>query len=294
MLFCGSGSTGAIAKLIGVLGLRIPSVLDDRYHLSRPHPGRRAPGRVHRPVRAPLQRAAVARVDRRRRHHRRGRRRPRRPRPPRSRARAPPRSPAADRVVLGGIERDRASSTDTAAVSALLHRYGALALWDYAAAAPYVQIDMGSPADGDGYLDAIFVSPHKLIGGPGHARPARRPPDLFTQPGARRARRRHGRLRQPDRARLPDRCRAPGGGRHARHRRLDPGRSRLPVEGGGRRRRDHRAASISFVRRAIERWETHPEPDDPRAATTPNGCRSSRSWCATATGPAATCTTTSS
>ena len=26
---------------------------------------------------------------------------------------------------------------------------------------------MGSPADGDDYLDAIFVSPHKLIGGPG-------------------------------------------------------------------------------------------------------------------------------
>ena len=31
---------------------------------------------------------------------------------------------------------------DDLAVTALLHRYGALAFWDYAAAAPYVNIDM--------------------------------------------------------------------------------------------------------------------------------------------------------
>ena len=34
VVFCGSGSTGAIAKLVGVLGLRVPSELDDRYHLT--------------------------------------------------------------------------------------------------------------------------------------------------------------------------------------------------------------------------------------------------------------------
>src|SRR4029078_10717757 len=34
VLFAGSGSTGAVAKLIGVLGLRIPSVLEDTHHLS--------------------------------------------------------------------------------------------------------------------------------------------------------------------------------------------------------------------------------------------------------------------
>ena len=33
VIFCGSGSTAAIDKLIGVLGLRLPSQLDDRYHL---------------------------------------------------------------------------------------------------------------------------------------------------------------------------------------------------------------------------------------------------------------------
>src|SRR3954468_4529189 len=34
VLFAGSGCTGAVAKLIGVLGLRIPSVLDDLHDLA--------------------------------------------------------------------------------------------------------------------------------------------------------------------------------------------------------------------------------------------------------------------
>src|SRR5918995_541455 len=34
VIFCGSGSTGAIDKLIGILGLRIPSELDDRWRLT--------------------------------------------------------------------------------------------------------------------------------------------------------------------------------------------------------------------------------------------------------------------
>ena len=34
VLFCGSGSTGAIDKLVELLGLRIPAALDDRYGLS--------------------------------------------------------------------------------------------------------------------------------------------------------------------------------------------------------------------------------------------------------------------
>ncbi|GAA1777760.1 hypothetical protein [Nostocoides vanveenii] len=33
VIFAGSGTTGAIDKLIGILGLRIPSTLADRYHL---------------------------------------------------------------------------------------------------------------------------------------------------------------------------------------------------------------------------------------------------------------------
>lgn len=34
VIFAGSGSTGAIAKLVGILGLRIPSAMEDAYHLS--------------------------------------------------------------------------------------------------------------------------------------------------------------------------------------------------------------------------------------------------------------------
>src|ERR1700733_10882891 len=34
VIFAGSGSTGAIDKLIGILGLRIPAGLEDEYHLS--------------------------------------------------------------------------------------------------------------------------------------------------------------------------------------------------------------------------------------------------------------------
>lgn len=52
----------------------------------------------------------------------------------------------------------------------VLHRHGALACFDYAATAPYVKIDMNPGADADGgdpSIDAIFVSPHKFIGGPG-------------------------------------------------------------------------------------------------------------------------------
>ncbi len=55
-------------------------------------------------------------------------------------------------------------------IAALLHRYGAIACFDYAASAPYVNIDMNPPAglyDGDASLDAIFISPHKFLGGPG-------------------------------------------------------------------------------------------------------------------------------
>jgi selenocysteine lyase/cysteine desulfurase len=59
--------------------------------------------------------------------------------------------------------------TDTRAVSALLHRHGALLVWDYAAAAPYAPIDMNPRGREDECLekDAIFLSPHKFVGGPG-------------------------------------------------------------------------------------------------------------------------------
>ena len=51
-------------------------------------------------------------------------------------------------------------------MAALMHRYGGLAFVDFAAAAPYVDIDM-HPADPEERLDAITFSPHKFLGGPG-------------------------------------------------------------------------------------------------------------------------------
>jgi selenocysteine lyase/cysteine desulfurase len=58
--------------------------------------------------------------------------------------------------------------SDTRAIAALLHRHRALSFWDCAAAGPYVEIDMGAPEDDPmAYKDAIFLSPHKFIGGPG-------------------------------------------------------------------------------------------------------------------------------
>lgn len=54
--------------------------------------------------------------------------------------------------------------TDTDAVTRRLKQAGALAIWDYAAAAPYVEIDMG---EGPQAKDAIAFSPHKFPGGPG-------------------------------------------------------------------------------------------------------------------------------
>ncbi|KAF8678568.1 hypothetical protein HU200_046184 [Digitaria exilis] len=55
--------------------------------------------------------------------------------------------------------------TDTRAVARLLHAHGAYACFDFACSAPYVRIDMRSGED-DGY-DAVFLSPHKFLGGPG-------------------------------------------------------------------------------------------------------------------------------
>ena len=59
--------------------------------------------------------------------------------------------------------------SDVRKISSLLHAHGAIACFDYAACAPYVEIDMNPDATGDEdpSIDAIFVSPHKFLGGPG-------------------------------------------------------------------------------------------------------------------------------
>lgn len=50
----------------------------------------------------------------------------------------------------------------------MMHNYGGLCFVDFAAAAPYVNINM-HPNDPEEKLDAIFFSPHKFLGGPGTA-----------------------------------------------------------------------------------------------------------------------------
>jgi selenocysteine lyase/cysteine desulfurase len=167
VIFAGSGCTGAIDKLIGVLGLRIPSQLDDCYHLREVVPAEERPVVFIGPFE----------------HHS---------------NELPWRESIADVVVIpedadghidaAALERElirhearslkigsfsAASNvtgivSDTAHISALLHAYGALSFWDFAAAGPYVQIDMygGTNRDPLAYKDAIFLSPHKFIGGP--------------------------------------------------------------------------------------------------------------------------------
>lgn len=167
VIFAGSGCTGAIAKLIGVLGLRVPSALDDQHSLTDHIPP------TQRPV------VFVGPYE----HHS---------------NEIPWRESIADVVVIrqdadGGVDcadlrvqlekyADRplkigtfsaASNvtgilSDTAAISTLLHEHGALSFWDFAAAAPYIDIDMDAtdPERPLSYKDAVFLSPHKFIGGP--------------------------------------------------------------------------------------------------------------------------------
>jgi selenocysteine lyase/cysteine desulfurase len=165
VIFCGSGSTYAIDKLIGVLGLRIPSNLDDRWHVSDAIPAEERPVVFIGPFEhhsnelswresiadvVTIRESADGHVDldhlsEQLEHY-------------------------ADRPVKIGSFSAASNVTgiitDSRAVSAVLHAHGALAFWDFAAAAPYVDIDMGSVDEPTGY-DAVFISTHKLIGGPG-------------------------------------------------------------------------------------------------------------------------------
>jgi selenocysteine lyase/cysteine desulfurase len=166
VIFCGSGATAAVNKLIGILELRIPAGLDDRYQLIRQIPA------AQRPV------VFVGPYE----HHS---------------NELPWRESIAEVVVIGedadghidlaDLERQlnrfagrplligsfsAASNvtgilTDTSAVAALLHAHGALSFWDYAAAGPYVPIRVAASRPGAGdHKDAVFLSPHKFPGGP--------------------------------------------------------------------------------------------------------------------------------
>lgn len=54
---------------------------------------------------------------------------------------------------------------DVCKITKLLKLYEALSVWDYAGGAPYMNIDMAAGTDFE--IDAVVMSPHKFIGGPG-------------------------------------------------------------------------------------------------------------------------------
>src|SRR3954468_19538204 len=170
VVFAGSGCTGAIDKLVGILGLRVPSNFEDRWHASDLVPADQRPvvfiGPYEHHSNEVMWRECVADVvvipqdldghvdidvlRRRLVEH-------------------------ADRPLLIGSFSAASNVTgivtDADAISCLLHEHGALAFWDYAAAAPYVDIEMygrggRGVADPTAYKDAVFLSPHKFIGGP--------------------------------------------------------------------------------------------------------------------------------
>jgi selenocysteine lyase/cysteine desulfurase len=55
--------------------------------------------------------------------------------------------------------------TNVYEIAKICHDNDSLIFYDFAAVAPYVEIDMNR--DKDTYFDAIFFSPHKFLGGPG-------------------------------------------------------------------------------------------------------------------------------
>ncbi|MCK8142746.1 aminotransferase class V-fold PLP-dependent enzyme [Flavobacterium sp. I-SCBP12n] len=56
--------------------------------------------------------------------------------------------------------------TDYHKIATTIHNHGGLCFVDFACSAPYVDINM-HPEEKGAYLDAIFFSPHKFLGGPG-------------------------------------------------------------------------------------------------------------------------------
>lgn len=168
LIFCGSGSTGAVNKLLGILNLRIPADLDARYSLSshiplgeRPvvfigpyeHHSNELPWRESIADVVPIPEDSDGHLDETVLRQR--------------------LEEYSDRPLLIGSFSAASNvtgiMTDTHGISTLLHEHGALAFWDYAACGPYVDIDMQPRCSEHplSYKDAVFLSPHKFIGGPG-------------------------------------------------------------------------------------------------------------------------------
>ena len=166
VLFTGSGATGAVAHLIGALGLSIPSSLDDEFGLSAMIPEAQRPVVFvgpfeHHSNELPWREsiADVVRIDEDEDGH------------IDLTQLGDELAGYADRPLKIGSFSAASNVTgiisNTGAIARLLHDNDALSFWDFAAAAPYVEMDMSPADDPEAYKDAVFISPHKLIGGPG-------------------------------------------------------------------------------------------------------------------------------
>jgi selenocysteine lyase/cysteine desulfurase len=143
VIFCGSGSTAAIDTLIRVLELHLrerPVVFVSPYeHHSNELPWREAVTDVVTIREGADGRLDIDHLEQQLRRYA-------------SRAMKIGSFSAASNVTGIITDVDRAAD--------VLQRHGALSCWDYATAGPYLPIDMGGK-------DAVFLSPHKFIGGPG-------------------------------------------------------------------------------------------------------------------------------
>ncbi|XP_057980266.1 uncharacterized protein LOC131166026 [Malania oleifera] len=163
ILFCGSGTTAAIKRLQEVMGIAVPSTLRDRLlksleseerwvvfvgpyeHHSNLLSWRQSLAEV---VEIGLDENGLLDMEALRlqlKYHQ-----------------------PANRPMLGSFSACSNVTgilSDTRALAHLLHQFGAFACFDFAACGPYVEINMRS-GETDGY-DAIFLSPHKFLGGPG-------------------------------------------------------------------------------------------------------------------------------
>lgn len=165
VIFCGAGATGAINRLIDILNIRIPADLDARYGLSKTIPADQRPVVLIGPYEhhsneltwretiadvIAINEDADGRIDLQHLQQQ--------------------LEVYQDRELLIGSFSAASNVTgiisDRAGISTLLKAYGALSFWDYAAAAPYIEIN----TTGDDQLaamDGLFISPHKFVGGPG-------------------------------------------------------------------------------------------------------------------------------
>ena len=258
VIFTGSGTTGAIDKLVGILNLRIPADLDREHGFSAQIPA------AERPV------VFIGPFE----HHS---------------NELPWRESIADVVQIpedadGHIDAARLEAelvahadrplkigsfsaasnvtgimTDTRGIASLLHRHGALVGLGLRRGRALPRDRHGGVAGRPGVVQgrrrAVAAQVRRR---PGHARRARDPARPAHQLGARRRRRRHGGLRQPGRARLPLRPGAPRGGRHAGDRRVDPRRASCSTSSATSGIDVIRAHEHDYLRRAIEAWQAHP------------------------------------